>query len=417
MIQTDVCVLGAGPGGVAASLQLAKLGIPNIVVDKAVFPRDKICGDAVSGKVVWLFNQIEPAIFKDFTTRNDLKANFWGVKFIYPNKTEMQVDYHDEGTTVEELPFLKPSGFISKRENFDNFLVNFLKKEPLIDLKENTPITNIERISDGFILSTPDNLTQIKAKLVIAADGAQSKFARQIGHIKKEARHYSGAIRAYYKNVKGFDDFNHIELHYLKEFLPGYLWVFPLPNGEANVGAGIRTDLIKKNNTNLKKDMLHILKEHPRFKERFKDAELVGNIRGFGLPLGSKKRKISGNNYMLIGDAASLIDPLSGEGIGNAAISGRFAALQAAKAIQENDFSEAFLGEYDKAVYDKLWKELKISSQLQNAFQYGKVITFFAKRLSKNKQFLEILSAMFKDVDLRKKLRNPFFYFKLLFNR
>jgi geranylgeranyl reductase family protein len=417
MIQTDVCVLGAGPGGVAASLQLAKLGIPSIVVDKAVFPRDKICGDAVSGKVVWLFNQIEPAIFKNFTTQNELKANCWGIKFIYPDNTEMQVDYHNKGVTEEEIQYLKPSGFISKREVFDNYLVNFIKKEHLMDFKDATPITNIERVSDGFILSTADNTIQIKAKLVIAADGAQSKFARQIGGIQKEARHYSGSVRAYYKNVKGFDAFNHIELHYLKEFLPGYLWVFPLPNGEANVGAGIRTDLIKKNNTNLKKDMLRILKEHPRFKERFKDAELVGDIRGFGLPLGSKKRKISGENYMLIGDAASLIDPLTGEGIGNAAVSGRYAGLHAAEALKANNFSAAFLSQYDKMVYDKLWKELKISAQLQSAFRYGKLITFFAKRLSKNKQFLEVLSAMFKDVDLRKKLRNPLFYIKLLFNR
>jgi flavin-dependent dehydrogenase len=129
MIQTDVCVLGAGPGGVAASLQLAKLGIPSIVVDKAVFPRDKICGDAVSGKVVWLFNQIEPAIFKNFTTQNELKANCWGIKFIYPDNTEMQVDYHNKGVTEEEIQYLKPSGFISKREVCDNYLVNFRNNE------------------------------------------------------------------------------------------------------------------------------------------------------------------------------------------------------------------------------------------------------------------------------------------------
>jgi geranylgeranyl reductase family protein len=416
MIQTDVCVLGAGPGGVAASLQLAKLGISSILVDKAVFPRDKICGDALSGKVVYAFNRIDKAIFQDFHAQKDIKADCWGVKFVYPNDIEIEIKMGKD-LTEEELPFHKPDGFISKRIDFDNFLVNYVRKEDLIDFREDTHITDIKRTDNGFILKDKKGTTEIHAKLVISADGAQSKFAREHGNIQKEDKHYAGSVRAYYKNVKGCTAHNHIELHYITEFFPGYLWIFPLPNGAANVGVGMRTDKLSKNKINLKKELIRLLDEHPRFKDRFNEAEIDGKMKGFGLPLGSKKRKISGDNYMLIGDAASLIDPLTGEGIGNASISGRFAALQAKECLDANDFSAAFLKKYDKTVYNKLWKELQISTQLQRSFQYPRVVNFTAKLVHKNKRFIEILSSMFVDVDLRKKLRNPMFYVRMLFNR
>ncbi|MGB0861789.1 MAG: NAD(P)/FAD-dependent oxidoreductase [Saprospiraceae bacterium] len=414
MIQTDVCVLGAGPGGVAASLQLAKLGISSIVVDKAVFPRDKICGDSISGKVPYVFNRIDKEIFKDFISREDLKYNSWGVEFIYPDR-KIQIDYKP-GITKAELELEKPVGFLSKRMDFDNYLVDYIKKEPLVDLREGVQITAFERNETGYILYSKDKSTQIQAKLVIVADGAQSKFARQIGKIEIDPKHYAGSVRAYYKNVKGGDYLNRIELHFLKRLEPGYLWIFPLPNGEANVGIGMRTDLLKERKVNLKKEMIHVLKDDERFKDRFKDAELIGNLQGFGLPLGSKKRVISGDHFMLIGDAASLIDPLTGEGIGNATVSGRFAALHAAEALKANDFSAKFLSKYDKMVYDKLWKELRVSTFLQNAYKY-KWLSSTLKRLANNRQFIEILSAIFSDVDLKKKLFSPVFYYKLIFNR
>ncbi len=357
MIQTEVCVLGAGPGGVAAALQLSKLNIPCVLVDRATFPRDKICGDAVSGKVVYTFNRIDKRIFKEFYNQDDLKANNWAIKFVYANGKVLDIKY--KKVSVEELKTKRPDGYISKRENFDNYLVSFVRQEKNIDFRENVYITDFEKVENGYILKSKDGNTTIQAKLVIAADGAHSKFARDIGGIQKENKHYAGAVRAYYKNVKGFEPYNHIELHYIKEFTPGYLWIFPLPNGEANVGAGMRTDKLSKTKRNLNKDLVKILHEHPRFKHRFEDAELDGKIKGFGLPMGSKKRKISGEHFMLVGDAASLIDPLTGEGIGNASISGWLAALHAAECLKANDFSDAFMEEYDKKVYKRLWEGAK----------------------------------------------------------
>lgn len=415
---TDILVLGAGPGGVAAALQLSNLGIPCTLIDKAIFPRDKICGDAISGKVVSVFNKIDEQIFRDFYYQNEIKADSFGVNFFFPQELNIELYYSAKSKVkVADTDKKVPDGFVAKRIDFDNFLVDYVRKRENIDFLEGVKITEIEKRKEGFLLKNDKGDLEIHAKMVIAADGAQSKFARQIGNIHKEDRHYAGAVRAYYKNVKGINADNFIELHYVKELYPGYLWIFPLPDNQANVGLGMRTDKLSKRKVNMNKELLRILKEHPRFKERFQEAELTDKIKGFGLPFGSKKRTISGDHFMLIGDAASLIDPLTGEGIGNAAISGQYAALQAQACLENDDFSAKFMATYDQKIYNRLWNELKISRNLQTMLDYPWLVQPVIKIIANNKRFTELLSSMFTDIDLRKKLRNPMFYVRLLLNR
>jgi flavin-dependent dehydrogenase len=110
---------------------------------------------------------------------------------------------------------------------------------------------------------------------------------------------------------------NYIELHFLKDFLPGYLWIFPLPNGLCNVGAGILSSHASRNHINLRDRLMRAIRNHPDLSSRFTNAEMIGKVEGWGLPLGSKRRRLSGDNFLLTGDAASLIDPFTGEGISN----------------------------------------------------------------------------------------------------
>jgi flavin-dependent dehydrogenase len=203
----------------------------------------------------------------------------------------------------------------------------------------------------------------------------------------------------------------------MKELLPGYFWIFPLPNGQANVGMGMLSSDIKKNKVNLRKSMLDIIATHPRMKERFSEAKLEGNVVGWGLPLGSKKRSISGANYILTGDAASLIDPFTGEGVGNAIVSGLVASRIAKKAIETNDFSAEALQEYDSIIYQKLWKELKLSHRMQQLTTYPWLFNMVVNRIHASKNLQNIFTNMFTDLDLRKQMQNPLFYFKLLFGK
>lgn len=412
MITTSVCIIGAGPGGATAALQLDRLGIPCVVVDKAVFPRDKVCGDGLSGKVITGLEKIDPAIATRLQQFVE-KENSWGVTFVSPGRQSMDVPYKPNYNKQSDAPI----GFVCKRIHFDNFMVDELKRSPNVRLFEGTSIDKYTEEADGYLLSNNAGTFQVKAQLLIVANGAHSSFTREVANIRMEPKYYAAGIRAYYKGVQGMHADSFIELHFLKNLLPGYLWIFPLPNGEANVGMDMLSDAVRDRKINLKTLLTDTLQQDPIFAERFRHAEMVSSLDGYGLPLGSKKRRLSGNRYMLVGDAAFIIDPFTGEGIGNAIYCGAIAAKQAAACLTANNFSAEVLMAYDESVYRVLGPELRLSYKLQQLVKYPRLFNWLMKMGMKNKQLRDVISSMFYEVDLRKKLTRPSFYFKLLLNR
>ncbi|OKL41228.1 NAD(P)/FAD-dependent oxidoreductase [Pontibacter flavimaris] len=412
MHQTDICILGAGPAGATAALHLANKGISSLLLDKAAFPRDKVCGDALSGKVVNELRRIAPELPALLGQQQEALPS-WGIHFISPGGHRLSVPFKYNYKPAQDTP----AGYISKRIHFDNFLVEQVRQRPEINFRENVDVAKYERTPEGgFILSDKQGQPLVQAKLLLVANGAQSGFTRHVAGLEQEPEHYCAGLRAYYKGVESMDGDGFIELHFFRDFLPGYFWIFPLPNGQANVGVGMLSSAVSSKKVNLKKEMLRMIASHPELQRRFAKAELVDDIRGFGLPLGSRKRVISGDNYMLLGDAGALIDPFTGEGISNAMISGRWAAAQAEKCLAEQNFSAQFMQGYDKAVYNRLWKELKLSRQMQKLLNYPWLFDKVASKASRNQALAETISCMFNDLDLRERLRQPSFYAKLLFN-
>lgn len=411
-LDTPVAILGAGPGGTTASIFLAKVGIKHIIIDKATFPRDKICGDALSGKVGSILNRIDPKLVYQLDSDDENYLNCWGVQFIAPNGEALDIKFNKDKSEQKFAP-----GFISKRVNFDHFLFNQINKKyatRLMGCEVKDVIVHDDRVEIVYKESGIEK--HFFTNMVIGAEGDRSIVAKKLAGHKMDPRYYAAGLRVYYENVTGMHPQNFIELHYIKEVLPGYLWVFPLPGNQANVGIGLLSEKVKSQKLNLKKMMLNALENNVNLKERFKNAKMLGDIKGWGLPLGSKKRKLSGERYLLVGDAGSLIDPFTGEGIGNAMISGRFAAEIAVNALQENEFSEGFFKEYDQLVYNKLWDELKLSYTIQRLLNRPWLFNFVANRAVKNKTIQETMSTMFDDLDMRAKLKSPTFYLKMLFN-
>ena len=409
MIACDVCIVGAGPAGASAALFLAKKGINSVVIDKATFPRDKICGDAFSGKVSWVLRKLDIQIEKEFAAKSTSLPS-WGVKFFGSQNNELKVPFKLNYNKEEE----QAPGFISRRLDFDLQLVELLKKEERITLIENTPIANYKRNGNELILSNEKLGFNLSTKVLLVADGAYSKAAKQLMDVKIPDEKNSLGLRAYYRGVEGLDPEGFIELHFLKELLPGYFWIFPLANGEANVGLGIRADVKKKKRINLKKVFQEIIEKHPILSKRFVKAELIDQIQLHGLPLGGHK-KISTDQLILMGDAAALIDPFTGEGIGNAMISGMLAADVIADNYETQSFSAAHLLRYDELVYKSLASELNLSQSMQNLTNYPWLFNFVIDKARKNKELQETISCMFESVDIRKKLRNPLFYLRILF--
>ena len=117
--------------------------------------------------------------------------------------------------------------------------------------------------------------------MVLAADGAQSILNKKLTGNVVEKEHFCAGVRQYYSNVKEFHPENHIELHFYKEILPGYLWVFPLPGNQANVGLGMLSSVVSKKKMNLKTELAKLLETEPLLKQRFKDAIPLTEVQGF----------------------------------------------------------------------------------------------------------------------------------------
>ena len=160
-----------------------------------------------------------------------------------------------------------------------------------------TQITNLEIHEHGVTVSAGENL-RFESRLVIGCDGAQSMVNKKLTNTRVDLKHYSGAVRAYFKNVKGIDPHT-FEFHFLQDILPGYFWIFPLPDNYANVGLGMLSQAISDRKTNLRSEMVRLIETVPYLTARFAHAERLSDIKGYGLPLGSQKVTISGDRFML----------------------------------------------------------------------------------------------------------------------
>ena len=411
----DAVVVGAGPGGATAAAFMARAGLRVMLVDKASFPRDKICGDAISGKSVDVLRRLE--LIERVLAAPQVKS--WGIDFGGPDGNVASIPF------TKELDREVPPGFVCARETYDQILFERAVEwgaEPRLETQVKQLIQE-DGIVRGVVLanSAGKNATlknkgareEVRAPIVIGADGAYSVVARELGLEQLDERYYSAGLRAYYRNVGGFHPRNHIELHFLPDALPGYFWIFPMANGMANVGIGMLSSSIKRKDVKLKQLLAQCI-EHPSFRDRFVDAEPVGSVKGWGLPLGSKPRPMVGNGWMLVGDAASLIDPFTGEGIGNAMVSGEIAARQVADAIVARRFDEAFLAAYQRDVRSYLGNELRVSHALQRLSGIRALIGFVIRKAATTPQTAAAISCMFDDEHERRKLLRPSFYFRLL---
>lgn len=401
----DVLIVGAGPAGTASAIKLAKSGLNVALCDKAIFPRDKICGDALSVDVINQLAILSDKLAEQFRILEN-KIPSYGVKIFSPDHNHIDIPFIYKN--------IKSCGYISPRIDFDNLLFQHVKQYSNIHVYENCTVTNSYIIKDKPTLQT--NLGIFTGKIIIGADGAHSIIAKVSGDIKVEKEHYSAGLRVYYEDVSEFHQENFIELHFFKDILPGYLWIFPLSGNKANIGIGMLSSTVSKKKVNLKLTLQNLLKTHPHLKERFKDAKPLETIKGYGLPLGSKKRNLSGAHFLLTGDAAALIDPFSGEGIANAIRSGRIAAEHVIKCFEQNNFSAAFNKAYDKEIYHKMWNEFKISRTLQNLVRYPILFNYVIRKARQSKYLQKFLTEALANVEKKKKiLLKPAFYYRMLF--
>ncbi len=402
----DAVIVGAGPGGATAATFMARAGLRPLLIDQAeAFPRDKICGDAISGKSVdvmkrlGMIGRVEAAE----------QVGSWGVTFSGPFGDEVAIPF----TKMLDQP--TAPGYVCSRVDFDVLVVD-VAREAGVEMWLGARVTGLLREGDrvvGVTVEHEGETKEVRAPVTVGADGAYSVVVRELGMDQLEEKHYCAGLRAYYRGVTGFHERNHVEIHFVDEAIPGYFWIFPMADGMANVGVGMLSSVIKKQGVKLK-PLLRQLVEHPRFRHRFEGAELVGGIKGWGLPLGSKPRRMHGDGWLLLGDAASLIDPFTGEGIGNAMVSGEKAAEWIAKSKAAGDTTAAFFQGYETDVLDYLGDELKLSHAMQRLGRWKWLLNTTIRKAARSPEVADAISAMFDDESERQKLVSPLFYLRVL---
>ncbi len=359
-IVTDICIVGAGPAGASASIFLAKMGIPHVIVDAADFPRDKICGDGLDLNVVRVLNHIDPAIVEnELLIKKESFSASQGMRFILPNGRQVDITRHAK-KNANGLKG-KPIFFISKRSDFDALLIGKIDRQ-VATLRLGTHIEKIERQKGRWKLTgrSAKATIEIDAGFLIGADGDHSVVLKHLGERKIDRNNYAGAVRQYWQGIEGIHSANLIEVYFPKRLPLSYFWIFPLPNGGANVGYGMASAYVAKNNINIRKAFVELIQTDPHLKDRFKNAQHLETVKGWGIPMSSSRRKAHGAGYLLVGDAASIVCPTSGEGIGSGMISGYVAAKFLERAVQRKDFSETMFSNYDREIHKRLVREERI---------------------------------------------------------
>ncbi len=405
--QYDLIIAGAGPAGCTLALNLSGRGLRIAVIEKDVFPRHKICGDALSGKVLNVLKRMPGGVYADFL-RDAGKVASWGIRFTAPNGHGLDVPF-----VQERAPGTPPPGYVCRREDFDNFLFQRLKLCSDIDIFEGEKVTGLAFTPDAALVET--GIRALTGKIVAGADGVHSVIRKMTIGDPPDKRHFCVGIRAYYKNVTGLHPDNFIELIFLKELLPGYFWIFPSTGGLVNAGFGMMHEQVVKLGENLNQVLNRLVSSHPLIAPRFRNAEISGRAEAHSLPLASFHPKRSGDRFLLLGDAAFMVDPFSGEGIGNAMGTGEIAASVLENCFRINDFSAGELLKFEAGIGRRFSQEFRTTSVMQRLAGSPFLFNLVVDKARKNKNLRDLLTSMFTNEDMKEKLTRPGFYAGLLF--
>lgn len=304
-LRTDVLVVGAGPSGCAAAIAVkrSRPDLKVVLVDKSVFPRDKVCGDGIGPGVVSVLEEL-------------------GITDVVEGETPISLCEvtGPKGTHfVTPLPKVKDrqlTGFVIPRFVFDDRLrmsainlgVTFLAEHQFTGLLRGNSLAPESTLK----FETPHGEVLITSTWVVAADGANSRIRHALG-VKRNSDRFTGiAVRSYRNSISRRNDAHTLRFDWIDELLPAYAWYFPGSSDVINFGLGMVSRDRKKRQIDLRKLLERYNSILDPSSTKFSEAR---DVAAYILPHGAKMPKLAHGNIILIGDAASMINPLSGEGI------------------------------------------------------------------------------------------------------
>ncbi len=333
----DTIVVGGGPAGAVMAWSLARRGVRVLVLDRATFPREKVCGDFV-----------EPRGLSIFQTMGCLDA----LESTSPLAiTHVNLLLNGRTAYRNHIPFyagqkeLPQHGYIIPREALDQRLLESAETAGA-EVRQGCHVSSVERINGRMVVHcrSASGESTVHAPIVVGADGTHSVVARSFGQLNDDSRYTAVSQRAYVDGIDIAD--GEAAFVFDEDLFPGYGWMFPMSNGRANVGVGILAETRDRNKTSVPRLFATFLQKlttlHPGCR----------NIRLASKPIGGIVKTYGGHgpNYfdggILIGDAGCFVDPMTGEGITPAAESALIGASVIADALELGRTEAAVLAPY-----------------------------------------------------------------------
>jgi geranylgeranyl reductase family protein len=343
VLSADAVVVGAGPAGAAAAIHLADAGRSVVVCDKAVFPRDKCCGDGLTTLALRELAALrfDPGAIARWTVVDEalLRA---------PSGREVELPLPAGGTYAAVAP----------RCELDAALVDLVSKTG-VTLRMGTGFAGLTRARDRTVVELDDGAA-IETSHVIAADGMWSPVRRSLGLARSGDLGEWHAFRQYVSGVTG-PAATRLYVWFEPDLLPGYAWSFPLPDGRANVGYGVlRADGRKGAEM---RALWHDVFERPHIRDALggDGVTFEDRVLAWPIPGAVTSATLSAGGVLFAGDAAAASDVLTGEGIGQALLMGRLAAdAIVASGGQVDDAARR----YEREVRRELFADHRLSAAL-----------------------------------------------------
>ena len=335
----DVIVVGAGPAGSATAFHLAQAGADVLLLEKAAFPRDKICGDGLTPRAV---KQLVSMGF-------DLDEPGWhknqGLRIVGAGH-RLELPWPDLAT-------FPAYGAARTRMDLDETLARHAQKAgarltertsvtgPVLDERTGTVTGVHAKPVDDRGRRTGDDIAY-RAPVVIACDGVSSRLATSLGVERRENRPMAVAVRAYYRTPRHADPWmeSWLELWDGKpgksNLLPGYGWIFGLGDGTANVGLGILNTSAAFQNVDYRAILRGWLANTPA-EWGFTEENRLGRVGSAALPMGFNRKPHYVQGMLLVGDSGGMVNPFNGEGIDYALEAGQTAADVVLQALARPD--------------------------------------------------------------------------------
>jgi len=329
--EADVIVVGAGPGGSATAYHLARHGLRVLLLEKTVFPREKVCGDGLTPRATRQLIRmgVDTSEKAGWLRNRGLRVIGGGVR--------LELDW-------PELASFPGYGLVRTRLDFDDMLAKRAVEAGAM-LRTGVQVTGPVLDEDGRAVGVraiagPDKEpVEFRAPLVVAADGVSGKFPLAMGLAKRDDRPLGVAVRRYYRSpVRTDDDYleSWLELRSAQDrdrLLPGYGWIFGLGDGRVNVGLGILNSSAAFGKTNYRAMLTDWLGTTPADWGMRGEENAESPVLGAALPMGFNRVPHYTRGVLLVGDSGGMVNPMNGEGIAYAMESGELAAEVAAQAL------------------------------------------------------------------------------------